>query len=337
MKNQFDPGNYQVSVIIVNFNAGAWIERCLASVCAQTLPPFEVILVDNASSDGSANNIGDKFPSVVVIFASQNMGFSAANNLAVRTVSSQSAWLVLLNPDAFPEPVWLENLLNAAQRNPEYAVFGSRLMDANNPSILDGAGDAYHPSGLVWRSGHGQPFDSRQYETKEIFSACAAAAMIRKDAFLKAGGFDEDFFCFLEDVDLGFRLRLLRYGCLYVPESVAYHVGSAVTGRRSDFSLYHGHRNLVWTFVKNMPPVLFWTLLPLHLALNVASVIYFVARGKGRLILRAKWDSIKGMPKMWRKRKLIQSTRVATIREILRLMDKRMIPQRQAPCRNKLM
>lgn len=312
-------------MIIVNFNAGEWLERCVASVCAQTLLPFEVILVDNASSDGSAKNIGDKFPSVYVIAASQNMGFSAANNLAVRTVSSQSAWLVLLNPDAFPEPTWLENLLNAAQRNPEYSVFGSRLMDANNPSILDGAGDAYHPSGLVWRSGHGQPFDSRQCEIKEIFSACAAAAMVRKDAFLKAGGFDEDFFCYMEDVDLGFRLRLLGLTCLYVPESVAYHVGSAVTGRHSDFSLYHGHRNLVWTFVKNMPGVLFWILLPLHLALNVVSVIYFVARGKGRLILRAKWDAIKGMPKMWRKRKLIQSTRVATIREILRLMDKRMI------------
>ncbi|MGH8498631.1 MAG: glycosyltransferase family 2 protein [Methylococcales bacterium] len=329
--------DHPLSVIIVNWNAGKLLERCLASVCAQTLPPLEVIVVDNASSDGSAKNIGEQFPSVYIIQASENMGFSAANNLAVRIVSNQSTWLVLLNPDAFPEPNWLESLLNAARRNPEYAVFGSRLMDANKPSILDGAGDAYHPSGLVWRSGHGKLFNSRLCEMKEIFSACAAAAMIRKDAFLKAGGFDEDFFCYVEDVDLGFRLRLLGYRCLYVPESVVYHVGSAVTGRRSDFSVYHGHRNLVWTFVKNMPGVLFWILLPLHLALNLFSVIYFAARGKGRLILRAKWDSIRGMSAMWRKRRRIQSTRVASIREILRLMDKRIIPARQGPRRNKLM
>lgn len=316
-------------MIIVNFNAGIWLERCVAAVCNQSLPPLEVIVVDNASSDGSVERLGDRFPCVQVIHARENMGFSAANNLAVRAVSCRSTWLVLLNPDAFPEPTWLKALLNAAYRNPEYAVFGSRLMDAKKPLIVDGTGDIYHLSGLVWRADHGNLFNSSDCKCNEIFSPCGAAAMYRKDAFLASGGFDEDLFCYVEDVDLGFRLRLLGHRCLYVPESVVYHVGSAVTGRRSDFSIYHGHRNLVWAFVKNMPGVLFWILLPAHLALNLVSVIYFAAQGKGPLILRAKWDSIKGMPAMWRKRQLIQSTRVATIREVWRLLDKRVIPARQ--------
>lgn len=150
--------------------------------------------------------------------------------------------------------------------------------------------------------------------------------MISKDALLSAGGFDEDFFCYVEDVDLGFRLRLLGHRCWYVPDSVVLHVGSAVTGRRSDFSIYHGHRNLVWTFVKNMPGVLFWLLLPLHVVLNLVSVIWFALRGQGAVILRAKRDALLGLPKMWRKRQQIQKARVASVRDIWRVIDKRLLP-----------
>jgi GT2 family glycosyltransferase len=320
--------NALISIIIVNWNAGAWLQRCLETVLAQTLLPLEVIVVDNGSSDGSANHIREKFTSVQVIYAGENIGFAAANNLAVRNSSPESTWTVLLNPDAFPEPTWLETLFDAAQRNPEYAFFGSRLMDANNPSLFDGAGDAYHISGLVWRTRRRGRSNSSLRESKEIFSPCAAAAMYRKDVFLEAGGFDEDYFCYVEDVDLGFRLRLLGHRCMYVPESVVYHVGSAVTGRRSDFSVYHGHRNLVWTFIKNMPGVLFWVLLPLHVALNIATVIYFALHGRGSVIARAKRDAINAIPAIWRKRRRIQSTRVATTREIWRLMDKQIIPTR---------
>ncbi|MGH8549912.1 MAG: glycosyltransferase family 2 protein [Methylococcales bacterium] len=318
-----------ISIVIVNWNAGDLLERCVASVLTQTLPPLEVIVVDNGSSDGSARHIGEKFNSVSVIHAGENIGFAAANNLAVRNVSRKCSWIVLLNPDAFPEPTWLESLFDAAQRNLEYAFFGCRLMDAINPLIVDGTGDTYHSSGLVWRAGHGKSFNSPVVEFKEIFSPCAAAAMYRKDVFLEAGGFDEDFFCYVEDVDLGFRLRLLGHRCLYVPGSVVYHVGSAVTGRRSDFSVYHGHRNLVWTFTKNVPGFLFWVLLPLHLALNIVTVIYFALHGQSSVIWRAKRDAIKGIPKMWRKRRRIQSTRVATPREIWRLMYKGLIPAKQ--------
>ncbi|MGR9107983.1 MAG: glycosyltransferase family 2 protein [Gammaproteobacteria bacterium] len=326
MTNRVISRHDPVAVIIVNWNAGKWLERCVRAVYGQTLVPSEVILVDNGSSDGSTAAVVAQFASLRVVETGTNLGFAAANNLAVRGVSPECVWIVLLNPDAFPEPCWLESLLTAAQRSPQYAVFGSRLMTAEHPSIVDGSGDVYHISGLVWRAGHGRKIDLSGIQSREIFSPCAAAAMYRKDVFLQAGGFDEDFFCYVEDVDLGFRLRLLGYRCWYVAESVAYHVGSAVTGRHSHFSIYHGHRNLVWTFFKNMPGALFWVLLPLHLALNVASVFYFSLRGQAGLILRAKRDSLNGIPAMWHKRRRIQAERTATLADIWRSLDKRVIP-----------
>jgi GT2 family glycosyltransferase len=317
-----------VTIIIVNWNGERFLERCLSALLAQTVVPHEIILVDNASSDTSLDVVR-RFPSVRLLTQNENLGFARANNLAIKAATAGSEWIVLLNPDAFVEPGWLEALLSAARNYPTFDVFGSKLMDAANPAVLDGAGDTYHMSGLVWRVGQGLPVSSVSDQVRPIFSPCAAAALYRKDVLLEAGGFDEDFFCYVEDVDLGFRLRMLGHRCLYVPGSVAHHVGSAVTGKRSNFSVYHGHRNLVWTFIKNMPGVLFWALLPLHLVLNIATVIYFAMRGQGKVILRAKWDAIKGIPKMWRKRQLIQSTRIATVSEIWRLMDKRIIPARQ--------
>lgn len=106
-------------------------------------------------------------------------------------------------------------------------------------------------------------------------------------------------------------------------------MGSVTTGgKHSDFSVYHGHRNLVWTFVKDMPGILFWLLLPLHVAMNLASILWFALKGRGGVILRAKRDALLGLPKMWRKRRAIQSTRIAKAREIWRVMDKHVLPAR---------
>lgn len=320
-----------VSLVVVNWNSGELLDRCLASLLAQKITPFEIILVDNASSDDSVAKIRGKYSTVRIIESEKNYGFAAANNLAVQISSSKSDWIALLNPDAFPEPDWLGALLRAATDHPECAVFGSRLMDANSPSVVDGVGDVYHASGRVWRAGHGALLNAMGSVAREIFSPCAAAAMYRKDALLAAGGFDEDFFCYVEDVDLAFRLRLLGHRCWYVPDSVALHVGSAVTGRHSDFSTYHGQRNLVWTFVKNMPGVLFWLLLPLHIALNLASIIWFAMRGQGAVILRAKRDALLGLPKIWRKRQQTQRARVATVRDIWQVLDKSLLAFSRRP------
>lgn len=318
----------RVSVVIVNWNGKRFLERCLTALREQTVRPDEIILVDNASSDGSLA-IVRRFPEVRVMALDTNTGFARGNNLAIAAAAESSTWIALLNPDAYAAPDWLETLLRAARARPDCAVFASRLVDAACPQRLDGDGDAYHLSGLVWRIGHGSPAPTKPEPAREIFSACAAAALYRRDALNAVGGFDEDYFCYVEDVDLGFRLRLAGHCCLHVPQSVAHHVGSGTTGgQHSDFALYHGHRNLVWTFVKDMPGALFWVLLPLHVALNLFSIVWFALRGHGQVILRAKRDALRGLPTMWRKRSIIQQARRVSIGEIWRRLDGRISGRR---------
>lgn len=148
-----------------------------------------------------------------------------------------------------------------------------------------------------------------------------AAALYRRSAFLEVGGFDEGYFCYFEDVDLGFRLRLLGYGCRYVPDAVVRHIGSAVTGRGSAFSRYYGHRNLVWTWWKNMPGPLFWLYLPPHLALNLGSIVWFMLRGQGAILLRAKWDALRGLRRCWRQRQQIQARRRISCGQLWRVLN----------------
>jgi GT2 family glycosyltransferase len=316
----------QVTIVIVNWNGERFIDRCLSALLAQTVIPNEIILVDNASSDGSLGIVA-RFPSVHVLPLHTNLGFARANNIAIQMSAEESEWIALLNPDAFPEARWLEALLSAARENSDFDVFGSKLLNAAHPSVLDGAGDAYHISGLVWRERHGARECARDCVPREIFSPCAAAALYRREALVEVGQFDGDYFCYVEDVDLGFRLRLAGRKAMYVPDAVVHHVGSGTTGgQHSDFAVYHGHRNLVWTFVKNMPGILFWLLLPLHALMNLASVLWFALLGRSSVILRAKRDALLGLPKMWGKRQAIQSTRMATVREIWRYLDKQIVP-----------
>ena len=256
--------------------------------------------------------------------AGANIGFAAANNLALSACSTEL--IALLNPDAFPSTDWLECLVTAARDNPNIAAFGSRQLSYQEPEVLDGIGDVYHMSGLAWRNRHGERQQATDLVKREIFSPCAAAALYRRQVLVNLGGFDEDYFCYLEDVDLGFRLRLAGYKSVYVPDAVVHHVGSATTGgQHSAFSVYHGHRNLVWTYIKNMPGILFWILLPLHLILNLVTVVWFSAHGQTQIILAAKYDAIKGIGRYWSKRKLIQHGRIAKLSEIWKVLDKRFI------------
>lgn len=315
----------QYTILIVNWNSWDVLSRCLEALSHQTCKDFRIIVADNASDQSQPHQIFSKFPRLTFVQNKSNYGFAKANN-HLTGLSYKSEWIILLNPDAFPEPDWLEQLIKATSEYPDYSFFASRLLMEHNGSLLDGDGDSYHISGLVRRREHGKN-RSKESAPEEIFSSCAAAAMYRTTIVREAGGFDEDFFCYLEDVDLGFRLRLAGYKCLLIPTAIVNHVGSATTGgQQSDIAVYYGHRNLVWTYVKNMPGALFWLFIPIHILLNVFSLFWFTARGQGDVIFRAKWDAIKGIPAMLRKRRLIQSARVAPDLEILRVMDKRLIP-----------
>lgn len=309
-----------VSVVIVCWNSAKYLTRCLKSLNAQTFSTFEIVVVDNGSDDDALDGLCEKYPSLELHFhkLDSNLGFATANNVGAHL--ARGKWITLLNVDAFPEPDWLENLIKVAEQNPGYAAFSSRQIQYNAPHLLDGAGDVYHISGLAWRNGYNLPAKAYGIDQREIFSPCAAAALYDREAFLKIGGFDEDYFSYFEDVDIGFRLRLNGEKCLYVPEAVVYHVGSASTGKRSDFSVYYGYRNMIWTFVKDMPSPYFWLFLPLHISAVLFFAFYLTLRGQGRAIWKAIVDAILGLPKMLTKRKSIQADLKSSSGDIFKVM-----------------
>lgn len=310
-----------VAAIVVNLNSGELLERCLQALAEQTLRAARTIIVDNGSTDGSLDGLEKRFPDVEVVRLGENAGFARANNLAVERAEG-CEWVALVNPDAFLEPDWLARLLEAAAAHPQYTFFASRLVDATRPTRLDGTGDLYHVSGWAWQRGHGQevgrPDDPPAPD--EVFSPCAAAALYRRDAFLEVGGFDESYFCYFEDIDLAFRLRLAGHRCLYVPQAVAFHVGAATAGRESDFAVYHAHRNLVWTYVKGMPGRLLLLYLPHHLFVNALTLAWFSLRGHPRAIFRAKLDALGGLRRALAARRRVQARRRVDASEVRRAM-----------------
>jgi GT2 family glycosyltransferase len=308
-----------VAVIIVNFNGGEHLRRCLDAVAAQTLRPQRVIVVDNASSDNSLAGLAERHPAIEIVRLENNVGFAAANNLAVMR-AADVAWAALLNSDAFPQPRWLESLIAAAARHPETACFGSRLLEARDPSRFDGVGELYHVSGSHWRAATHKPAAGQFLEPQEVFWACAAAALYQREKFLEVGGFDESYFCYVEDVDLAFRFQLAGYSCRYVPEAVVEHVGSASAGRHSDFQVYYGQRNVIWTWFKNMPGPLLWCYLPQHLAWNLAACGRYLLRGQGRVIWKSKLDALRGLRVVWQQRRHTQLHRQVSCWELRQKM-----------------
>ncbi len=303
----------KVAVVIVNWNGGDLLARCLDALLAQTRPADRILVVDNDSQDGSweiAAEIAARHPAVHCLRLPLNLGFAAANNLAVRQLVDMD-WIALLNPDAFAEPTWLAELLAYAEGHPDCAAIGSCQLDGHDPQRLDGTGDIYHASGKAWRDNQGRSVADWQAagngDAGTIFSPCGAAALYRRAAFLAVGGFDEAFFCYMEDVDLGARLQLAGYTVGFAPRAVVHHLGSATSGGAdSRFAQYYGHRNLVWVYAKVMPWPLWLRYLPQHLLLNLADLVYFCLRGRGATVFRAKWDALRGLPAMLRQRHTIQ-------------------------------
>jgi GT2 family glycosyltransferase len=293
-----------VSVIVVNWNGEACLSRCLASLSSQTYKNFELVLIDNASTDKSLRIAQAIWPDIVIHRQSENTGFAKANNIGAAL--ARGTWIALLNTDAFPEEDWLENLLKAADQRPAGWFFTSRQSQANSPALLDGTGDEYHVSGLAWRRHYGEPIENAPPVADEVFSACGAAAMYPRQAFLDVGGFDVDFFAYLEDVDLAFRLRHQGYRCLYVPNARVFHIGSASQGKESEFAIYHSQRNMTWLYLKNMPSPLFWRYAAHHLAVNLAFFLLYSFCCCPCVMLRAKWDALLGVPRALAKRKGIQ-------------------------------
>jgi GT2 family glycosyltransferase len=310
----------RVGVVIVNYNAGEYVALAVESLLAQTMPPHRIVVVDNASTDGSTAGLAELHPSVDLVVPGRNLGFAAGNNLGVRRCVDCEL-VALLNPDAFVEPAWLETLVASADRHQEYAVFGSRLLLHGDDRFLDGTGDCYHVNGVGFRRDGGAPADVAP-ATGESFSVSAAAALYRRSAFAEVGGFDESFFCYYEDTDLAFRLRLAGFRCLYVADAVARHVGSVTAGLTSEFTVYHSARNQTWTFVKNMPGLLLWLYLPQHLLLSALIVLRAIPQRRGLAALAGKRDALRGLPRVLRQRRRLQAGRRVGALEVRRTMTR---------------
>jgi GT2 family glycosyltransferase len=302
-----------ISILVVNYNGGTRLQRCVDCLAAQTYTSFEVIVIDNASTDGSENiNLPDaRFR---VIKSDTNLGFAAGNNRAA--AGAKGEWIGLMNPDAYAEPDWLAMMVDATVRHPACVMFGSTQINDREPHLLDGCGDCYNFAGFPWRGGIGWSLATLPHEGA-VFAPCAAAAMYRADVFHALGGFDERFFCYCEDVDLAFRMRLLGHHCVQVTGAVVRHEGSGITGVGSPFSVFHGSRNRIWTYVKNMPPLLLWPFLPFHILGNLILLCHIPTA-------KTRWKGIraafKGLKPIWQSRRELHASRKASTLQIARAL-----------------
>lgn len=310
-----------VSVIICNWNGKHLLTDCLTSLRQQTFDDFEVVLVDNGSTDGSVEYVRESFPEVKLIALEENRGFCGGSNVEIRATAGD--FVVLLNNDTAVEPNWLEELYRMMITCPEVGFCDSKVLFFDQRDIIDTVGGLYTIAGSVERRGYLQR-DKGQFENAtDTFTAVASAAMYRRDMLERIGLLDEDFYFGYEDVDLSFRAHLCGYRCVNVPSARVYHKVSASSGLDSDFYVYYGQRNVSYVFIKNMPGVLFWKYLPLHLVYVAGAFIYFARMGRAKAFLRAKIDVLRNLGSVLRKRRKIQQMRTATVTEIDHLLEHR--------------
>lgn len=306
------------SIIVVNYNSGDFLQGALTSLAAQTRRDFEVILVDNASSDGSINNLETSgLPNFRLMAETENHGFARGNNLGV--AHAQGAWIVLLNPDAEAQPDWLEQIAASMTRHPKVSSFASLQLRLGDNDVIDGAGDNYLIFGIPWRGGYGRSRKTLP-EEGECFSPCGASAVIRKSLFLKVGGFDERLFCYCEDVDLGFRLQLMGERCVFIPEAIVQHAGGGSSDKVSGFAVRLGTRNRLWVYVKDMPLALLILGAPLHVALTAAILVRGLSTNRFKDAWIGLMEGLKGLGPVWADRKNIQAQRLVKTTELLRIM-----------------
>ena len=291
-------------VIIVNHNAGPLLQSCVDALAAQTLAEFEAVIVDNAS-ERWFHRRPCGFPTIASASSAPAPISASPPPTILPPETAPRPWIVTLNPDAEPRATWLEELRRATLRYPNVGMFGSTQIDARHPDRVDGFGDVYSIFGTAWRGASGWPVATLPRDDREVFAPCAAAALYARDAFLSAGGFDESFFCYLEDVDLGFRLRLRGERCIQVRRAEVLHVGSAIAGSDSDFFLFHSQRNRLWVMLKNVPSPLIWLVVLLQAAVVPLTVLRR-GPGKWRAAFKGVAAGLKGLPRVWRERRKIQ-------------------------------
>jgi GT2 family glycosyltransferase len=317
-----------VSAIVVNWNGGAMLQDALASLFSQTWAALEVILVDNGSTDGSVEESERRFGEKLrVIRNAKNEGFARGNNAGFG--AARGEWVFLLNSDAACNPDVIAELMRFVADKPEVGQLACRVVRADEPSFFDSTGLLLYPDG-VCRSRGWQERNLGQYDrAEEVLAPHGCACALRKAMLDRIGGFDEDFFCYLEDLDLGVRGQLAGWKCWYVPSAEVRHKKSATAGNYSVFKAYHVERNRLYCLWKWMPRYLVFVS-PLFTLNRYAMQAYAVHTHQGLsadfvkeysaarlvpLLIHARLAALYHLPRMLAKRRQIRNNRTITVRE----------------------
>lgn len=270
----------EVSVIIPNYNGSAYLDGVLSTLERQTMKNYEVILVDNGSTDGSSAFVMANYPWVHLVELQDNFGFCGAVNAGIR--ASRAPYVLLLNNDTEVEPDFLEEMTAAIRRHKKAFSCAARMVQFHDRDKLDDAGNYY--CALGWSYARGKGRDIHTYEREEkIFAACGGAAIYRRKIFEKIGLFDEEHFAYLEDTDVGYRARIHGYENWYAPKAIVYHVGSGTTGSRyNHFKTRYSSRNNVYLIYKNMPFLQILLNLPFLVAGFGIKFLFFLVKGMGK-------------------------------------------------------
>ncbi len=269
-----------VTVIIPNYNGDKYIADCLQSLDKQTFRDFSVLIVDNASEDHSADFIAGHYPEIELVRLKQNFGFSRAVNEGIKRTKTK--YLILLNNDTVCDPGFIQALVDEIEQDPKIFSVASKMLQMYKPDKIDGAGDLY--CALGWAFARGKDRSKKRYEKSgKVFSACGGAAIYRRDLFEQIGYFDEFHFTYLEDVDVGYRARIMGYENRYTPKAIVYHAGSGATGSRyNSFKVRIAARNSWYVIYKNMPTLQILINLPFFLIGFGIKALFFILKGYGR-------------------------------------------------------
>jgi GT2 family glycosyltransferase len=312
------------SIIIPNWNGREHLPVCLASLRAQTCRDFEIIVVDNASGDGSREWLAREHPEARVIALERNRGFAPACNAGIRAAAGR--FVVLLNNDTEARPDWLAELLAAFGRHPEAGLVASKILLFDRRDTLHSAGDLYYSDGTPANRGVWQA-DGPEFNREEnVFSACGAAAGYRREMLDSVGLLDEDFFFSCEDVDLAWRAQLAGWTCVYAPRAVVYHKLSATGG--GPIASFHDGRNFIYLLVKDVPAEVWRRHWPQILAAQgriSASALAAALRGgaAARARLRGQGAGLLALPWLLRKRQVVRASRRLPPRAALGLVTPR--------------
>ena len=298
-----------VNVVIPNWNGKKFLKGCLDSLLASKYPQVEVVIVDNGSKDGSVEFLETEYPQVKLVKFPHNTGFSVAVNAGIN--HSNGEFLALLNNDTVVDPDWIGEMIKVMREHPEIGSTGCKMLAYDDHSLLDGAGDGYRRGGLPGRIGHREKDQGQFDQQRYILGPCGGAAIYRRAMLDDIGLFDDDYFAYLEDVDIGLRAQSAGYKCLYVPSAIMYHLGCGTTG-----SGYHplvvklSAQNNWNTIVKNIPLPLLIKFLPQIIFWQAYYFAVVIVRG-GQVIpwLHGSWNALMLLPKMLKKRAQINRQR----------------------------